>query len=269
MELTRSILCIPGHRADFAEKAREHGADQLLWDLEDSVPPALKERAREVIEQHLQLGDAIRINPPDSPYFERDMEFVNMWPGTVWVPKCEGSWQLAAVCDKRRNNGAPQDIAHVVVLESPAGVALALRDLLAYRSMWTGGLAFGRHDFIAAAGLGRAQENFVNLAAAQVALAARAVGVPCWMAPSYGQYPVTVSSDAELAFSLGFTGMGCIRPSQIPIIHEAFSFSEAELDRAQQLVEAAEARPDDAVFRNSDGDLVSPPTVKWARKVLG
>jgi citrate lyase subunit beta/citryl-CoA lyase len=38
--------------------------------------------------------------------------------------------------------------------------------------------------------------------------------------------------------AMGFQGMGCIHPRQIRIIHEAFSPSREELDKALRIVEA-------------------------------
>lgn len=263
----RSILCVPGHKADLAAKCRNYGADQILWDLEDSVPSGMKEKAREVVDQHLSEGDAIRINPPGSQFYDRDMEFVNMWPGLVWIPKCQDASPLLAVLDRRRSLGAPNEVPQVALLESP-GAVVALSNFRAYSYAWAGGLAFGKHDFLAAAGLSPWQSAAVDHAAAQVALAAMARGVPCWMAPSYELDPVLVLDDAEHALDLGFSGMGCIRPAQVEIVNHVFRPCDEDVARAGLLIAAAEARPDEAVFRTPDGDLVSPPTLARARKVL-
>ncbi len=269
MELrhVRTILCVPGHREDFAATARNHGADQILWDLEDSVPEAQKERAREVVDQHLAEGDAIRINHPSSSHFDRDMEFVNMWAGVVWVPKCGDPVALCDVYDRRREMGAPAALSHVALLESPRAIA-SLDRFMGVPSLWAG-LAFGRHDFVASAGLSYLQQPLIDHAALQVVLAARARGVPCWMAPSYERDPVMVMDEAEHAWDLGFTGMGCIRPSQVGLVRAAFQVADEDVARAGLLLEHARARPDEAVFETLDGDLVSPPTVKWAKGVLG
>ena len=45
----RSMLFIPAHRNDFVGKASQRGADAYVLDLEDSVPEALKNEARQRI----------------------------------------------------------------------------------------------------------------------------------------------------------------------------------------------------------------------------
>ena len=47
--LLRSLLFVPGIREDMLQKAGMMPADALVADMEDSVPPAEKERARETI----------------------------------------------------------------------------------------------------------------------------------------------------------------------------------------------------------------------------
>ncbi|MCD6674149.1 MAG: CoA ester lyase [Burkholderiaceae bacterium] len=45
----RSLLFVPGHRADRFAKALAAGADAVVVDLEDAVPPSAKESAREAV----------------------------------------------------------------------------------------------------------------------------------------------------------------------------------------------------------------------------
>jgi citrate lyase subunit beta / citryl-CoA lyase len=54
VRLRRSALYMPGSNARALEKAKTLAADVLIFDLEDSVAPDAKARAR------LQVGDAVR-----------------------------------------------------------------------------------------------------------------------------------------------------------------------------------------------------------------
>ena len=45
---------------------------------------------------------------------------------------------------------------------------------------------------------------------------------------------------AEQAKALGFEGMGCVHPRQIQVIHDAFSPSVEQLERARRIVAAFE-----------------------------
>ena len=49
MELLRSLIFVPGNRRDMLEKAKDFDADVIVADLEDSVPPAEKLNARQVV----------------------------------------------------------------------------------------------------------------------------------------------------------------------------------------------------------------------------
>ncbi|TMA42933.1 MAG: CoA ester lyase, partial [Deltaproteobacteria bacterium] len=66
--LRRSLLFVPGAEPRKLERAREAGADTLLFDLEDSVAPPEKAKARRHVAAALRAGGfgateaAVRIN---------------------------------------------------------------------------------------------------------------------------------------------------------------------------------------------------------------
>ena len=71
------------------------------------------------------------------------------------------------------------------------------------------------------------------------------------------------------AKGLGFDGKGCIHPRQIPVIHEAFAPSAAELEKALRIVaafEEAEAKGLGVVSLGSK--MIDPPVVKRAQRVV-
>ncbi|MEP7105542.1 MAG: aldolase/citrate lyase family protein, partial [Chloroflexota bacterium] len=68
----RSCLSVPATNARFQEKADQSGADMVILDLEDSVAPAAKERARgqavEALRRYQYAGKlrAVRVNACDT-----------------------------------------------------------------------------------------------------------------------------------------------------------------------------------------------------------
>ena len=60
----RSVLFVPGNKEDWIRKAPKYGADALILDLEDSVPPQEKDAAREIVAKMIEeIGpnsDAVR-----------------------------------------------------------------------------------------------------------------------------------------------------------------------------------------------------------------
>lgn len=68
----RSLLFAPGDRPERFEKALTSGADAVILDLEDSVAPINKPKARESVHEFVlhHAGETpllIRINPLASP----------------------------------------------------------------------------------------------------------------------------------------------------------------------------------------------------------
>lgn len=243
MELKRTILVVPGHRRDFAEKCRTYGADQILWDLEDGVPSNQKKAAREIVAQHLQPADAVRVNVP-SVNLANDLAMLRGFDflKEIWVPKVEGDHVLAGIVDL-------PDVSFVALVETPLGV-FRLPQILAFPLR---ALAFGREDFMAAGGLSPYQEDAIDHAGAQVALAAMARGIPAWQSPCF-EWDGDLMDAAVKAKSLGFTGMGCIHPKQIGPVRRAFETWDAEARWAQQIID--------------DGETM-PPRVRAAKRLLG
>ena len=71
------------------------------------------------------------------------------------------------------------------------------------------------------------------------------------------------------SYAMGFEGMGCIHPGQVPIIHETYAPSAQELEKAQKIVEAfeeAQARGLGVVSLGSK--MIDPPVVHRALKVV-
>jgi citrate lyase subunit beta/citryl-CoA lyase len=84
MKPYRTVISVPGNKPSWYDKAIAAGADCLCLDLEDSVPPAEKESAREAIrdaigriaEQHPKVGLFVRPNALDTGETGADLEAV-------------------------------------------------------------------------------------------------------------------------------------------------------------------------------------------------
>ncbi|MFV3015194.1 HpcH/HpaI aldolase/citrate lyase family protein, partial [Pseudomonas sp. KHB2.9] len=70
---------------------------------------------------------------------------------------------------------------------------------------------------------------------------------------------------AQFAHDMGFGGVLCIHPSQVPIIHKALKPSSEELQWAQRIIEAA--RLGEGVFV-MDEQMVDAPVIGRARSIL-
>ena len=103
----RSYLLVPGNRPERFSKALASGADSVIIDLEDAVPPDNKAAARETVRHwlsaHSELADrrlVLRINAIDTPWFTDDLALCRL-PGVaaVMLAKTESPAHLDAFSD--------------------------------------------------------------------------------------------------------------------------------------------------------------------------
>lgn len=132
----RSTLILPVNIPKFVEKAYLRGADAILLDLEDAVPPAEKENARKLIKDSISLaarGGAevgVRINK-DPSWLPLDVE-ASVYPGLdgITLPKTESAEEVrnleALVENLERQRGIkPGHIKFSILIESPRGLLKA------------------------------------------------------------------------------------------------------------------------------------------------
>src|ERR1700684_1913635 len=94
VRLRRSVLYSPGSNARALEKCRTVPADAIVFDLEDSVPPAEKVAARAAVISTLGAGGVgprervARVNPLDSDWGRDDLLAVGAaGPDAILLPK--------------------------------------------------------------------------------------------------------------------------------------------------------------------------------------
>ena len=79
--MRRSMLFFPGNSANMLLNADFLGSDSMILDLEDAVAPTEKDSARILVRNAIRdLGYTkeviVRINPVDSPYWEKDLKTI-------------------------------------------------------------------------------------------------------------------------------------------------------------------------------------------------
>jgi citrate lyase subunit beta / citryl-CoA lyase len=268
----RSFLFVPANRPERFAKALASGADAVIIDLEDAVPPADKPAARrQLADGFSQLSPAdsarllVRMNARGTSWHDDDLALLQQLAAQdlagVMVPKAE------TVDGLRRVAGAIGPAGALLpLIESVTGLDAA--DSLASAPQVLR-LAFGNLDFQADLGLacGPDEAELVPVRLA-VVLASRRAGLP---PPVDGVTPGTqditqLQRDAARARRGGFGGKLCIHPAQVAGVNAAFSPSEAELDWAQRVLAAFDAAGG-GVF-SLDGRMVDAPVVRLAQRTL-
>lgn len=268
----RSFLFVPASRPERFAKALQSGADCVILDLEDAVPPQQKDAARAMLAEGLadfsaqQLGRTlVRINADGTPWHEADLQALAPWTDKglagVVVPKSEGAATL-----QRVSTALGTRARLVPLVESLAGLDAA--DLLA-RAPQVARLAFGHLDFQLDLGM-RCSADEVELAAVRFALvaASRRARLP---SPIDGVTTDTANAqrlgiDAQRARAFGFGAKLCIHPLQVEPVNATFSPSAQELEWARRVVEAAQAHKGEAF--SLDGRMVDLPVIRLAEQTL-
>jgi len=277
----RTLLFVPGNRADMIEKARSLPADCLVLDLEDSVPLAEKTAARGVVQSHLPglaLGGQqvyVRVNSLASGLVEEELEAV-IQPGVdgISVPKIDSPQQIEEIdrllsALERARGLAPGTIGVIPWIESARAILFAFD--IAVSSPRLVGLAFGADDYTLDMGIQRSKEGSELLhPRAQMAIAAHAAAVLALDTP-YVDFrdEAGLVADTNLGRQLGYQGRFVIHPSQIEPVNRVFRPSEEEVATARRLVAAFDAaqKRGSAVI-SFEGKMVDTPVAEKARRLI-
>src|SRR4051812_13908420 len=268
----RSWLFVPADSEKKIMKALDSEADAIIFDLEDSVAPALKPVARELLKNIPKRSGGpqwwVRVNPLGSEYHKDDMDVLGIADihGIV-LPKAESGADVTQLA--HRTGAIP---IHAIVTETPA----SLFGLLSYRQPGSplAAMSWGAEDLSAALGASSKYDESGELAfpyqlARSLCLAgAVAAGVQ----PVDGVFAdfknaKGLRAEAEAARREGFTGKLAIHPAQVAVINTAFSPSDAEVKHAAAIVAAFEAQPDAGVL-SVDGKMVDRPHLAQAQRIL-
>ena len=103
MTVMRSVFYIPGNNEKMISKAPETPADIITLDLEDSVPPAEKAKAREMVRENLKYAGSggstvyVRLNNWETLMTNDDLEAI-VYEGLsgVCLAKCGGAGSCPA-----------------------------------------------------------------------------------------------------------------------------------------------------------------------------
>lgn len=277
----RSKLFVPGSRPELFTKALAGDADALSFDLEDAVAEESKPQARVALSGFL-VGDAIarssktiivRTNATTSAHFEADLDaVVRPRVDLINLPKIESPGALLAAIVMiehfEREHGITRPIGLLVNVETPQALGDAAAIAAAHPRV--AALQLGLGDLFEAHCIDRADPRNVHAAMFSLRLAAAQAGVMAMdgafaALDDEGGY----RAEAQMARQLGFVGKTCVHPRQVALANGIFSPTEAELERAQRIVDASRVAANQklGVFV-VDGKMVDLPFLKRAQAML-
>lgn len=281
MDLLRSLLLVPAVQEAMLARALEHHADAVVIDLEGSVPPAEKERARELAREavgrltneHTQVW--VRINPSQELLAKPDLRAVVSPALTgVLLPRAVSQNHVryieALLRDAEAMNGVEAGKTKLIAVIESAAALLACAEI-ARSSPRLVALAFDGEDYCLDLGVERTREGHeLQYPRSHIAVCARAAGLLA-IDTSYHDFrdDVGLRADTEAARAVGFHGKLVIHPAQVPTVNAIFRPTPEAVEYARRIVAAHEA----AVERGEsaahiDGRVVDRPAAMRARSLI-
>lgn len=256
-----AILFCPADRPDRYAKALER-ADAVILDLEDAVAPENKSAARQaLVENPLDPERTIiRVNPVGTADFSADLRALSSTDyRTIMLAKTEGAEDLSRL----------SSYAVVALCETALGI-LNAQVIAGTRNVVA--LMWGAEDLVASLGGSSSRResgtyrDVVRHARSQVLLAAGAYGKV-----AIDSVYIDIDDHAGLlgesvdAAASGFGAKASIHPGQMPFIRQAFIPTTEQVDRAKNVLAAAEKSAGVFTF---EGQMVDEPLLRHARATL-
>ncbi|GHV56478.1 citrate lyase [Synergistales bacterium] len=279
--MRRTMLYLPGNNPNMLTRGHLFGSDGLILDLEDAVSASEKDGARILVREVLKRGEfgscevTARINGLDTEFWKEDLaEVVPYGVHGVRAPKVDSPQtvkdldeELSRVEDKA---GIPVGRTKIFcLLETALGVWNAYD--IAKSSPRVAAIIPGGEDLTADLRTNRSLDGVeLEWTRRMMIVAARAAGVDALDTV----FPRITDDDGlrrevEFIKQLGYDGKSVIHPNQIPIIHELFTPTEKEIERARKVVAAAkEAAAKGLGAVSVDGRMVDLPVVRRAEYTL-
>lgn len=305
--LYRSKLFVPGSKPELVAKIfAKANPDCICLDLEDSVAPADKPRARTNIVQALNSADfkdkflTVRINGLDTPWCYRDVIALVEEGGerldAILIPKCGQAADVYAIdmliTQASAAVGRKKAIGLEVLIESAAGLEHVEAICAASPRLQT--VHFGAADYAASTGMrttniGGSNADYVVLTDGDSANKRQAHWGDLWHYPlmrivaaarlnglvpidgPFGNFsdPDGFRSQATRTAVMGFEGKWAIHPNQVAPANEVYTPPTDEVERAQDILKAmAEAQALGAGAVTYMGGLVDRASIRQAEVIV-
>ena len=242
--LRRSRLYVPGSEPKYFINAALHGPDAVILDLEDSVHQSEKDAARILVRNALRNVNfgacerMVRIN--QLPLGLQDLaDIIPEAPDLILIPKVEHPGQVAEIdrmiTELKLRSSINRSIWIMPILESALGIENA--SAIAAASPNVAAITIGLEDYTADLGVAKTPEGreslFARLRLVNAAHAAAVQAIDSVFGDVGDMNGLRVWGENSRA--LGFEGMGCIHPAQIPVIHAAFAPSKTKSKKLRRL----------------------------------
>ena len=283
MPVLRSVFYVPGNKEELIAKIPRIPADVITLDIEDSVPPAEKQKARELSHKNLKFAASsgadvyVRINNWETGMTDADCEaVVDEGLMAVCLAKCGGpddvrrlAWKLEEM--ERRKGLEVGSIKIQLLIETAKGMMNVYEAATA--SERVNSLIFGAVDYTTDMRVTLTQPigEEQKWARARMACAARAAGIIAIDCP-YVAFRDTEGFEKDTLYGrqLGMEGRMLIHPSQIEPSHRIYTPAPERVEWAREVVKVFE---EEGIAKGSaavsyKGKMVDTPVYIGAKKII-
>ena len=296
----RCQLFGPGSRTELFEKMASSAADVINLDLEDSVAPGDKDKARANIIQathDIDWGNkylSVRINGLDTPHWHKDV--VDLLEGAsdrldqIMIPMVGNGRDIyavdALVTAVEKAKGRKKRVSFEVIIETAAGISHV--EEIAAASPRMQAISLGYADYaasmgMATTGIGGTQDNYFmthgdqthyadpwHWAVTKIVAACRTHGVLPVDGP-FGDFSddAAFTAHAKRVATLGMVGKWAIHPKQVKLANEVFTPTDEAIANAREILaemEKANAAGMGAVTYK--GKLIDQASMKQAEVIV-
>ena len=273
MTILRSALYMPGINQKAMDKALNLDCDAVVLDLEDAVEVSKKEDSRQLVIRQIENNDygprvvVVRVNDLGTKWGEQDVAAVAKLPiQAILVPKVSEIRDISRIVDLLNRLGSELPIW--IMVETPLAI-ININELA--RQPRVTALVMGTSDLVVDLCAEHLEERQnISYALQRSIIAARAFGKKILDGVHLDFRDLdSLRNVCRLGKSMGFDGKTLIHPDQIPVANDAFSPSEAELDKAKRVIDAwrsAQTRGSGVV--EVDGTLVESLHVEEAKRLI-
>lgn len=278
--MMRSLLFVPADDAKKQQKALNSAADAVILDLEDSVAPNNKAKARDVLRTFLTALDSdkkiiVRINALDTEFWQEDLELALAFaPDYILLPKARNGDDVKTVNKLIHAHQKASQKTQIIALVTEVPEAMFKMDSFKDSGDRLSALTWGAEDLSAEIGAQTNKDEDGNYFA--VYQLARSL---CLLGAAHANVAAidSVYTDFKNAEGLrreterakleGFTGKMLIHPNQIDIVNEVFTPSDAEIEHAKQVIAAIENSTTGGVAQ-LDGKMIDMPHYRRALNLI-
>jgi citrate lyase subunit beta/citryl-CoA lyase len=276
----RSLLFVPAIVRKFVDGAASRGADAIILDLEDSVPPAEKPRARTLLQdaaETVSRGGAdvlVRINRPLRLAIPDIEAAISPRVQALALPKVENASHLRllaeAIDEIETERGMTVGATKLLAMVETAEAFFEMPEIARAHPRVVA-MTLGAEDFALSVGMLPEAEGLL-FPKQQMIIAARSAGIlPLGFLGTVADFQDLAAFRATIRRSrrLGFLGAACIHPSQVAILNEEYAPLPSDVAHAERVVAAYEKATAEGVGAITvAGKMIDVPVVERAQVLL-